>query len=88
MSKALFDRVSKEEFEITLDTYQNLVGRKLIEIFSAETISYYDERFELVPNKITIPIILFFIDCPGSDMNYYIINTEYLLSLSNNLEEA
>lgn len=87
MSKALFDQVSKGEFDKTLATYQSLVGRELIEIFSAEIISYYDEKFELVPNKVIIPIILFFIDCKGSDMNYYVINTEYLLSLSNNFQE-
>lgn len=87
MSKAIFDQVSKEEFDMILANYQSLIGRELIEIFTAETISYYDYNFELVPNKVAIPIILFFISCKGSDMDYYAINTEYLASLSNNFQE-
>ena len=87
MSKAIFDQVTKEEFEKTLLVYQDLVGKELIEITSAETISYYDERFELVPNKVTVPIILFFIRLKEDGNEYYIINTQYLLDISKDLKE-
>ena len=87
MSRSIFDQVSKEEFEITLATYEDLVGRELKPIYSAETISYLDQNFNIAPPKVLVPIIPFYIRIKDTRNEYYIINNDYLLELSKIFKE-
>lgn len=87
MSKTIFDQVSKEEFEKTLATYEDLVGRKLKPIYSTETISYLDQNFNIAPHEVCVPITLFYIRTKDTGNEYYIINNDYLLELSKIFKE-
>ena len=87
MSKSIFDQVSKEEFEKTLATYEDLVGRELKPIYSAETISYLDQNFNIASPKVLVPIIPFYIRIKDTGNEYYIINNDYLLELSKIFKE-
>lgn len=87
MSKAIFDKANKEEFEKTLATYEDLVGRELKPIYSTETISYLDQNFNIATHKVLVPIILFYIRTKDTGNEYYIINNDYLLELSKIFKE-